>query len=133
MKTRYYSVVLNYRPFFSDNTNLVVGTADGEVYIWGLESFTLITKYQMCSSGISSLNYSPDGVKLALGLKNNNLEIIDVGTGLSVFSKAIKSCISSMKWKSSFLIFGCEDGSIFLWNIVEVKLLRKIDEAHQGK
>lgn len=103
------------------------------MYIWGLENFTLVTKYQPCPSGVSSLNYSPDGVKLALGLKSNSLEIIDVGTGLSVFSKAIKSCISSMKWKNSFLILGCEDGSILLWNILEVKLLRKIEEAHQGK
>lgn len=72
-------------------------------------------------------------MKLALGNKNNNLLIIDVATGLFIFSKTMKSSISSLKWKEFLLVLGCDDGNIFVWDITEVKLLCEVKNAHSGK
>lgn len=71
-------------------------------------------------------------MKLALGSRNKTLQIIDVETGLSVFTKTMKSPISSLKWDGFLLILGCDDGNLFIWDIVKVKLLYEVDKAHSG-
>ncbi|XP_044266497.1 protein FAN-like isoform X1 [Tribolium madens] len=123
---------VNCLDFDSDNKHLAVGTEDGEVYIWKTNEFTLYKKYAIHSSSITAINYSPDGLKLALGGKNKTLQIVDVETGLPVFTKTLKSAISCMKWVGFLIVLGCEDGSLFIWDIVEVRLLYEISKAHSG-
>jgi factor associated with neutral sphingomyelinase activation len=123
---------VNCLDFDMNNNYLAVGTEDGEVYIWQTKDFILNKKFQIHSSSITTINYSPDGMKLALGSRNKTLQIIDVETGLSVFTKTMKSPISSLKWDGFLLILGCDDGNLFIWDIVKVKLLYEVDKAHSG-
>ncbi|RZB38733.1 protein FAN-like [Asbolus verrucosus] len=122
---------VNCLDFDVDDSHLAVGTEDGEIYIWQTKDFALKKKYQIDASSITTINYSPDGMKLALGGKNKTLQIIDVETGLPVFSKVMKSSISSLKWNGFLLILGCDDGNLFIWDIMKVKLLYEI-KAHSG-
>ncbi|KAJ3655160.1 hypothetical protein Zmor_014297 [Zophobas morio] len=123
---------VNCLDFDHNNNYLAVGTEDGEIYIWQTKEFILKKKYQINSSSITTINYSPDDVKLAIGSKNKTLLVIDVETGLSVFTKMMKSPISSLKWDGFLLILGCDDGNLFIWDMVEVKLLYEVHQAHSG-
>ncbi|KAK9870435.1 hypothetical protein WA026_008004 [Henosepilachna vigintioctopunctata] len=116
--------------FDKDNIYLAVGTEDGEVYIWEAEEFTLYKRYQL-STNVKCIDYSPDGMKLALGGNDKIFQIIDTSSGMPVFRKHLNSTISSLKWKDYLLVLGCEDGSILVWNIVEVKLLYEL-KAHEA-
>ncbi|XP_044751109.1 protein FAN-like [Coccinella septempunctata] len=116
--------------FDQENAFLAVGTEDGEVYIWKTSEFSLHKKYQVGSS-IKCIDYSPDGTKLALGGMDGVFQIIDTTAGLAVFRKILNSSLTSLKWSRCLLIIGCENGSLMIWNIVEVKLLYEF-VAHKG-
>ncbi|KAL3282016.1 hypothetical protein HHI36_005219 [Cryptolaemus montrouzieri] len=121
---------VNCLVFDQGNNYLAVGTEDGEVYIWETVEFTLFKKYQFGSS-IKCMDYSPDSTKLALGGKDKIFQIIDTTTGMAVFRKMLNSSILSLKWKEYLLVLGCEDGNLFIWNMVEVKILYEL-KAHEG-
>lgn len=119
---------VNCLSFNSTNHHLAVGTEDGDVYVWDMSTFLLFKKY-IQSSSITAINYSPDGMKLAIGSRDMTFQIIDVNTGLSVFSKILNSVVTSLMWRDYLLVIGCEDGTLSLWDIFEVRLLLEI-EAH---
>lgn len=118
-------------PRFRENKYIAVGTEDGEIYVWETTNFTLFKKYDKHCSSIRALSYSPDGMKLAIGSSDKLFQIIDVNTGMPVFSKTLKSSISSLKWNDFLLVLGCDDGGLSIWDIFEVKLLLEV-KAHSG-
>ncbi|KAG5896999.1 hypothetical protein JTB14_010751 [Gonioctena quinquepunctata] len=115
----------------SGNGHLAVGTEDGDVYIWEMNNFTLVKRYPLQSASIDTISYSPDGLKLGLGSRDKFFQIIDVNSGMSVFSTVLHANVSSSKWNEFLLVIGCEDGTLLLWDIFEVKLLLEI-KAHSG-
>ncbi|XP_018570993.1 protein FAN-like [Anoplophora glabripennis] len=115
--------------FDRENKYLAVGTEDGEIYVWETTNFTLFKKYDKHCSSIRALSYSPEGLKLAIGSSDKLFQIIDVNTGMPVFSKTLKSSISSLKWNEFLLVLGCDDGGLSIWDIFEVKLLLEV-KAH---
>lgn len=114
-----------------ENTYLAVGTEDGEVYVWDLQSKALYKKISGHTSSVKGLNYSPDGHKIASCGQDKLFRIVDVNTGLALCSKMLESPLLCLKWESFLLMLGSEDGTLYIWNIVEVKMLFKI-KAHNG-
>lgn len=110
---------------------MAVGTEDGEIYIWETQEFNLHQKFDSQLSSITAISYSPDGLKLAIGSKDKVFQIIDVKTGMSVFNTSLKSNVCSLKWNDFLLILGCNNGTLLIWDMFEVKLLLEA-EAHKG-
>ncbi|XP_028128132.1 protein FAN [Diabrotica virgifera virgifera] len=126
-----HNSAVNCLSFNNDNDHLAVGTEDGDIYIWEMTNFKLFKKYNPQSSSITTLSYSPDGMKLALGTKDKLFQIVDVNTSLPVFSKNMSNAVTSLKYSEYLLVIGCEDGTLSLWDIFEVKLLLEV-VAHSG-
>lgn len=118
--------------FFSDNGFFTVGTEDGEIYVWETVNFSLFKKYDLQTSSITAIIYSPDGMKLAVGSSDKIFQILDIHTGMPVFIKTLKSSVCSLKWSKFLLVIGCEDGYLLVWDIFEVKLIEEF-KAHSGK
>lgn len=97
-----------------------------------MSDFTLFKKYDIQTSSITAISYSPDSMKLAVGSKNKMFQIVDVNSGMPVFSKILNSSICSLKWSKFLLVLGCEDGGLSIWDMFEVKLIMEIN-AHEGK
>ncbi|XP_074031053.1 protein FAN [Leptinotarsa decemlineata] len=122
---------VNCLTFNVENDHLAVGTEDGDVYIWEMNSFTLIKKLTLQSSAINTISYSPDGTKLGIGSRDKVFQILDVNSGMTVFNTVLLSNVSSLKWNDFLLVIGCDDGTLQVWDIFEVRLLLEI-KAHSG-
>lgn len=96
-----------------------------------MTGITLFKKYNLRSSGITAISYSPDSMKLAVGTSDRLFQIIDINTGLPVFSKTLGSYVTSLKWSDFLLVLGCEDGTLSIWDIFVVKPIMKM-QAHSG-
>ncbi|KRT79709.1 WD40 domain-containing protein [Oryctes borbonicus] len=113
------------------DTYLAVGTEDGEVYVWKMEDHTLDRKFQVHSACVKSICYSPDGDKLATCSLDRSFKVLDLQTGMSIYAKATDFVLRCLKWDGFMLLLGSEDGTLSIWDIVEVKLLYQ-KKIHDG-
>lgn len=118
--------------FCSDNKCLAVGTEDGEIYIWDLQGNKLMKKLYGHSMSVNGIDYSPDSQKIASCGKDKIFQVIDVNTSLALYNKVMDSPLNSLNWSDTLLLIGAEDGVLYVWNILEVKILLEI-KAHEGK
>lgn len=116
---------------FRENLYLAVGTDDGEVYIWRMETLSLFKKYQVLSAKVRAISYGSDDQKLAVGGDDKLFQVIDFNTGMAVFTSTLKSFVSCLKWRSSLLVLGCDNGSVLVWDMFAVRLLYDL-ELHSG-
>lgn len=117
--------------FYSENKHLSVGTEDGEIYIWNVTQMAFERKFKIHKSSVMAVSYGPDGLTLASCGKDRLIQIMDVNTGMSVFSKLLNSSILCLKWVDFLLLLGCEDGSFVLWDVEHVVPLLDV-AAHSG-
>nr|XP_022903280.1 protein FAN-like [Onthophagus taurus] len=113
------------------NKHLAVGTQDGEVYIWQISDNLLFKRFSLHNSAIKSISYSPDEEKLVTCGLDKCFKVIDISTGMAVYSKILNSPLYSLKWDASTLFIGDESGFVYIWNIVEVKELLEM-KLHNG-
>ncbi|KAI4464259.1 beige/beach-related [Holotrichia oblita] len=118
--------------FDPQNLYLAVGTEDGEVYVWSMPDRNLHRKYQVHEASVKSLCYSPDGDKLATCGSDKSFKVLDLQTGMSVYTKTMDSVLRCLKWDGFLLLLGNEDGVLFVWDIIEVKLLYQ-NKIHEGE
>lgn len=96
-----------------------------------MSNFSLFKKYDLQTSSITAISYSPDSMKLAVGSSDKIFQILDINTGMPVFIKTLNSSVCSLKWSKFLLVLGCEDGYLLIWDIFEVKLIVEFN-AHSG-
>lgn len=117
--------------FYRENEHLAVGTEEGEIYVWNVTIMAFERKFKIHRSSVTAVSYGPDSLTLASCGKDKLIQIMDVNTGMSVFSKLLNSSILCLKWVDSLLLLGCEDGSFVLWDVVHVVPLLDV-AAHSG-
>lgn len=117
---------------FSENTFLAAGTEDGEIYIWNMNDFTLHKKYPIHTACVKGVCYSPDGQKLSSCATDKTLQITDINTGMSLFKKILESSLLCLKWEDFLLLVGTESGVLYIWDIIEVKILCQV-QVFEGK
>ena len=116
---------------FSDNSHIVVGTEDGEIFIWNIKEKVLHKKFNVHKSTVRAISYSPDGLKLVSCSTDKTFNILDIETGMTLYSKLIDSRLCCLKWCDFMLLFGDEEGVLHVWDIVEVKFMYS-KKLHSG-
>ncbi|XP_060517176.1 protein FAN-like [Cylas formicarius] len=117
--------------FDAEDKHLAVGTQDGEIYVWETDRFDTFERHDVSASKINALVYGPDGQKLAVGARDGTFKILEVNTGMSVLSKSLASPVTALCWRENLLALGCEDGTLHVWDMFEVRLLLDA-AAHSG-
>ncbi|KAF2878744.1 hypothetical protein ILUMI_27419 [Ignelater luminosus] len=117
--------------FSPDNDYLATGTGDGEIYIWDVTSSSLHKKFNLHKGAIKAISFSPEGQKLVSCGSDKIFQVIDISTGMALCSKTLSSVLLCLKWQEFLLLLGSEDGILYIWDIVEVKLLHQT-KAHEG-
>lgn len=102
------------------------------MYIWDVAGATLYKKFPLHGSGVRAVSFSPDGQKLVSCGSDKVFQVIDINTGMALYNKILSSVLNCLKWRESLLLLGSEDGTLYVWDIMEVKLLYHT-QAHSGK
>lgn len=50
---------------------------------------------------------------------------------MALYNKMLPSPLLSLYWDGFILLLGSEDGNLYVWDLIEVKLLMQV-EAHKG-
>ncbi|KAF5306415.1 hypothetical protein FQA39_LY08924 [Lamprigera yunnana] len=117
--------------FIPKNDYLATATDDGEIYIWSTTTNLLHKKFNINAGSVKAISFSPDGQKLVSCGTNKVFQVIDINTGMPLYNKTLSSVLLSLKWDDFLLLLGSEDGVLYVWDILEVKLLYQI-KAHIG-
>ncbi|KAB0797363.1 hypothetical protein PPYR_08357 [Photinus pyralis] len=117
--------------FSPDNSLLATATDDGEIYLWSISTNLLRKKFVLHSGAVKAISFSPDGQKLVSCGSDKVFQVVDIETSMALYSKTLPSVLVSLKWQNFMLLLGSADGIIYIWDIVEVKLLHQ-EKAHTG-
>ncbi|KAK5646659.1 hypothetical protein RI129_005123 [Pyrocoelia pectoralis] len=117
--------------FNPENNYLATATDDGEIYIWTILTNSLYKKFVVHRGPVKSISFSPDGQKLVSCGTDKVFQVVDIDTGMPLYTKTLSSVLVSLKWQNFMLLLGSADGIIYIWDIVEVKLLYQ-EKAHNG-
>lgn len=58
-------------------------------------------------------------------------QVVDLITGMAMYNKLLPSPLTSLFWDGFILLLGSESGCLYVWDLIEVKLLLQVD-AHKG-
>jgi WD40 repeat protein len=72
--------------FSSDDKLFAVGTSDGFIQLWDLNSRKLKNTFTVNYGDVTTLTFSPDNELLVSGNEDNSISIIDVATGIILAS-----------------------------------------------
>ncbi|XP_017773064.1 PREDICTED: protein FAN-like [Nicrophorus vespilloides] len=114
-----------------DNKYLAVGTEDGEIYVWNMQDYRLEKKYLAHSKKVTSISFTDDSLKIISCSLDKTFQVSDMNTGMSMYRKILASPLHCLKLDDYLLLIGSESGDLYIWDIVEVKLLLQM-HAHQG-
>ncbi|CAH1391564.1 unnamed protein product [Nezara viridula] len=113
------------------DTLLATGTSEGEVFLWSLNSFSIVKNLPGHKESVSCLQFSPDSTKLVSCSEDQSLKVFDLCTGTTVFSKCHVEKLKCLTWDGTTLLVGGAQGSLYLWDLINVILVKQF-EAHQG-
>ncbi|XP_049854679.1 protein FAN-like [Schistocerca gregaria] len=115
----------------SNNKRLVSGTKDGDLLLWSLENYTLERKLPGHQGTVFAASFSPDESKLISCSEDRTFKIFDLSSCMQVYSKTLDEELRCLAWDGMTLILGGSLGSLYIWDLVQVTLLKQID-AHAG-
>ncbi|XP_014249763.1 protein FAN-like isoform X1 [Cimex lectularius] len=112
-------------------TLLATGTSEGEIFLWSLKSFSIVKSLPGHKEAVNSIQFSADGTKLVTCSDDRTLKVYDLCTGTVVFSKCLIQKLKCLAWDGKTLLIGGAHGSLYLWDLVNVTLVKEI-KAHNG-
>jgi len=113
----------------ASNTLLLSGTDDGQVYLWDIETHTLLSQFSIGSTAVFDVDFSPDGKKFVCC--GNDLQMFDVHTRSQLFNKNPGQEIRCLKWDGSTILGGSSRGSLMVWDLMTAQLLKDLSH-HTG-
>jgi len=122
-----FAVATNYEPF--DNYWI---TSDIDIFDASSSSLllTIDDYWKNIDEIILSMDFSPDGKKIAVGSSEGRIHIIDAVTGQQIFElEKQENPISTIKFSPDgiFLATGSVDRKINIWNVSNGKLIQTIN------
>nr|CAD7460661.1 unnamed protein product [Timema tahoe] len=77
-----------------DGELLVSGTQEGDLFLWYMESHLLKQKMQGHSGSVYAASFSPDGKKLVSCGEDGSFKVVDLSTGMLLYSKTLEEELS---------------------------------------
>ncbi|XP_069705161.1 protein FAN-like [Periplaneta americana] len=114
-----------------DNTLLVSGTEDGDIFVWSMESQSLNQQFPRHNDTVHAAVFSPDGNKLVSCSEDKTFKVFDLSSGMQVYMKTLNEELRCLCWDGCTLLLGGSCGSMYIWDLVHVELLKQIT-AHIG-
>lgn len=114
--------------FSDDEKILVVGGADGKIYLYSTEHGKLLEIIAINSEYISSVAIAKDNNLVAFSSFKKNLDIYDLRNNILVTRHIHKEVISVAKFmnKSNFLIYGARDNQIILYDFIDNSVKKEL-------
>uniref|UniRef100_A0A146LEF4 Protein FAN n=2 Tax=Lygus hesperus TaxID=30085 RepID=A0A146LEF4_LYGHE len=112
-------------------TLLATGTTEGDVFLWSLKSFSIVKNLPGHKESVNGIDFSPDGTRLVTCSDDRTLKVFDLCTGTVVFSKCLVQKLKCLVWDGKTLLVGGAQGNIYLWDLVNVNLVKEF-QAHTG-
>ncbi|XP_025263556.1 protein FAN isoform X2 [Camponotus floridanus] len=114
-----------------DDTMLVSGTEDGELYLWNMDSYNLQATIKGHICKINAVTFDKQCSSVISCAEDKVLNIIDVRTNTQIFSISLKSEPLTLAWMGMFLLIGDNDGSLNIWNHQGAVFVSQI-QCHDG-
>ncbi|KAK9510830.1 hypothetical protein O3M35_005530 [Rhynocoris fuscipes] len=113
------------------DTLLATGTSAGDIILWSLTSYSTVKNLPGHKNSVNGIDFSNDGTKLVTCSDDQTLKVYDLCTGTILFSKCMIQKLKCLAWDGTTLLVGGGQGSLYLWNLKTVVLVKEI-EAHRG-
>ncbi|XP_067007294.2 protein FAN isoform X2 [Anabrus simplex] len=114
-----------------DNKKLISGTQDGDLFLWSMESHSLIQQLPGHTGAVYSTSFSPDDSKLVSCGEDCSFKVLDLTSGMQVYTKTLDEELRCLAWDGLTLLLGGSLGTLYIWDLVKVELLKQI-QAHAG-
>jgi factor associated with neutral sphingomyelinase activation len=115
-----------------DNKLLVSGTQDGDLFVWSMDTQSLNQQLPCHNDTVNAASFSPDGNKLVSCGEDKTLKVFDLTSGMQVYTKMLDEQLRCLCWDGLTLILGGSNGSLYIWDLVQVKLLKQVSAHVEG-
>ncbi|KZF20358.1 WD40 repeat-like protein [Xylona heveae TC161] len=116
---------------------IITGSVDGRVRVYDLRMGTL--NADVIGAPVTSITPTTDGSGLLVSTLDNTMRLMDKGSGNLLQSYTghintefrIRSCLSQID--NAWALSGTEDGWVYAWDVLEGKIVEKIQVQTEGK
>lgn len=112
-----------------DNSLLLSGTDDGQVYLWDVNTYTLLTQIPASGCGVHGVAFTPDGSRFICC--GDSLQMYDINTQTRLFHKDAGEEIRCLRWDGFTVLTGGTSGQLFVWDLLNGQLLKTLP-GHSG-
>eukprot|EP00795_Rhopilema_esculentum_P001333 gene1333-15731_t len=96
-----------------DEKLIVSGTKDGHIFLWNLDSMVLRSQHW-------------NGQRILSCSEDQFMKVIDVDTGLEIYSKDIDQPIRSASSDGQLVVAGVESGDVVIWDLIKMNCVNTI-------
>ncbi|XP_043507694.1 protein FAN-like isoform X2 [Frieseomelitta varia] len=114
-----------------DETLLVSGTEDGEIFLWNMDTYNLQFTAKAHNCKINAMVFDQEGKSIISCAEDKVLNIIDVYTSTQIYRTTIEYEPLTLTWFKSFLLIGDNNGNINVWNRQGAVFITQI-RCHDG-
>ncbi|KAJ8681165.1 hypothetical protein QAD02_016952 [Eretmocerus hayati] len=115
-----------------DETMLVSGTEEGEIYLWNLnDSYSLQFSAKEHLAKINSVTFDKDSTSIISCASDKTLNIMDVQTSTQIYHTNLSEEAKCLAWIGVHLLIGDNMGDVHLWNPQNAVFVSKF-HCHQG-
>lgn len=115
-------------------SKLVTGTKEGQILLWDIKSGQILTCLPGHSRTVTGIKFSPEGSKLVTAGQDGLIQVFQVNVfppqTLARTIDAVRD-FRCLAWDGLSIFLGSADGDLLLFDLVEVKIMKKI-KAHTG-
>ena len=124
-------VVVEMADFSPDGKYLAAGGSDGKVCVYSVSDGKFITILPRQSEYITALDFGPDSRMIGYASFKKNLTIYDMTRSMPIGFYGHGEIITCLKFLhgTKFLVFGARDNKIYLYDILNGRILRELCET----
>ncbi|XP_033226844.1 protein FAN-like isoform X2 [Belonocnema kinseyi] len=108
-----------------DESLLVSGTEDGELFLWSMETYNLQFNVKGHSAKVNAITFEPESKNIISCGSDKVLSVIDVRTSTQIYHKILEVEATSLMWIKSLLLIGDNSGNLSVWDPQAVKFISK--------